>query len=206
MNLFRITQRKTFNLIVAFFGLIVVFPILLITGMLIKLDSSGPVFFMQKRVGKYEKIFKIYKFRSMYVDKSSLGEVKPGMSPQKARSQYLTTIKNDPRITPVGRLVRKYYLDELPQLINVLKGEMNLVGPRPDAPSQIADYRATYWIKRHMVKPGITGFAQIYPYRRRSKTHARISLDLFYVKNRSFSLDMFILYKTLLKFIKGDSF
>jgi len=205
MSLFHISIKNTVDYTASFFGLIFLSPIIILTGIIIKIDSPGPVFFIQKRVGKKQNIFKIYKFRSMHIEKFSFGDIENGVSAEESRSQYITTIKNDPRITRAGKFIRKYHLDELPQLINVLKGEMSLVGPRPDAPAQIADYMTIHWIRRHVVKPGITGLSQIFPYQS-GKLHSRTSIDIFYVKNQTIYLDFFILYKTLFKVFRGSSF
>jgi len=206
MKLIQVRLKNFIDRVVAFFGLCVLFPLILITGFFIKIGSPGPIFFKQKRVGKFEKSFYIYKFRSMYETKFSDGDVSEGISAEEARSRYQTTIKNDPRITSTGVLIRKYFLDELPQLINVLKGEMSLVGPRPYTPSEIVDYSLSHWKQRHLVKPGITGLGQVFHNGRNGKKYSRISLDLAYVKNQSFSLDIYILFYTFFRFFRGSSF
>lgn len=206
MKLIQNGLKKILDPVLAFLGFVIIFPVILILGALIKMESPGSMFFKQKRVGKSEKIFNIYKFRSMYVTEDSTGDVAEGMSAEEARSNYQTTIVNDPRITPVGKFIRKYYLDELPQLINVLKGEMSFVGPRPYTPSEIADYKLSYWKKRHLVKPGITGLSQIFLNGRNGKNYSRICLDVVYVRNHSLSLDIYILFHTFLKLIRGSSF
>jgi lipopolysaccharide/colanic/teichoic acid biosynthesis glycosyltransferase len=206
MRLIQIGLKSAFDRVVAFFGLVILIPVIFIIGFFIKVGSSGPVFFKQKRVGKSEKFFEIYKFRSMYLTDSNSGDVLDGISPEEARSKYKTTVKNDPRITPIGKFIRKYYLDELPQLINVLKGEMSLVGPRPYTPSEIVDYKLSHWKRRHLVKPGITGLSQLFLKGKNGKRYSRICLDLAYVKNQSFSLDMYIFFYTFIKLFKGSSF
>jgi lipopolysaccharide/colanic/teichoic acid biosynthesis glycosyltransferase len=206
MRLIQIRLKSALDRVVAFFGLGILIPVILIIGFFVKVGSPGPVFFKQKRVGKSENFFEIYKFRSMYLAESNTGDVSEGMSAEEARSKYQTTVKNDPRITPIGKFIRKYYLDELPQLINVLKGEMSLVGPRPYTPSEIVDYKPSHWKQRHLVKPGITGLSQLFLKGRNGRHYSRICLDLAYVKNQSFSLDMYIFFYTFIKLIKGSSF
>ncbi|EPZ59954.1 bacterial sugar transferase family protein [[Clostridium] sordellii ATCC 9714] len=138
--------KRIFDIAVSSIGLIVLLPILIVIAILIKLDSKGPVFFKQKRVGKNKKIFEIYKFRTMVTDAEKLGKQ--------------ITVGADNRITKVGRFIRKYKLDEFPQLINVLKGEMSLVGPRPEVPKYVELYDI-YQEQILLVQPGITDYASI---------------------------------------------
>lgn len=206
MKTTQLILKSFFDRGLAFFGLVLFFPVIFIIGLLIKRGSPGPVFFVQKRVGKQGNFFFMYKFRSMYVTKSDNGVIPEGMSAEEARLKYKTTVKDDPRITPIGKFIRKYFLDELPQLINVLKGEMSLVGPRPYTPSEVVDYKPTHWESRHSVKPGITGLSQLFINGRKGKHYSRICLDIAYIKNQSFSLDIYILFKTFFKLIKGAGF
>jgi len=157
-------------------------PLFLIVSILIILDSKGPVLFVQQRVGKNLKIFKIYKFRTMHVY-------------NRAGSSFRTE-KNDSRITKVGKILRKLSIDELPQLINVLKGEMSLIGPRPEVPEQENDYidKVKYFF-RHKFKPGISGYAQV-KFRSNANFHQRLAADIFYINNLSFYLDLKILIAT----------
>ena len=138
-----LTVKRIFDVVVSFVGLVVLLPVLLVIGLLIKLDSPGPVFFCQERVGQNGRIFKLYKFRSM-----EDGAVHRGAG--------LFVDKNDPRITRVGRVLRRTSLDELPQLFNVLRGELSLVGPRPALPYQVAKYNQRQR-RRLAVRPGVTG-------------------------------------------------
>ena len=181
-----------FDRIVGTLAFIVASPIMLLTALAVKIDSPGPVFFKQKRHGFNNELIEIYKFRSMYVDQSD-----------SSASKLVT--KDDPRVTPVGRIIRKTSLDELPQLINVVKGELSLVGPRPHALAAKAD-NALYadvvesYFARHRVKPGITGWAQINGWRGETDTpekiQRRVEHDLYYIENWSVLLDFYILIKT----------
>jgi len=157
---------------------------------LIRLDSTGPIFFKQERVGKDGELFIIYKFRTMVENAENKG------------SGY--RVKNkDPRITRVGSFLRKTSLDELPQLINVLKGNMSLVGPRPTLAFQVKDYNE-YQKQRLKVKPGITGLAQVNG-RASLDWEERIKYDIRYIKNRSFILDLKIIFKTFVVLFKKDN-
>jgi lipopolysaccharide/colanic/teichoic acid biosynthesis glycosyltransferase len=190
--------KRLFDIIFSFFGLILVFPLLLLFAVLIKLDSKGPVFYRGERVGKDNKIFRIFKFRSMVVDAEKLG----GPS----------TSADDPRLTKLGKFLRKHQLDELPQLINVLKGEMSFVGPRPEVPPEVETYPED--IKKIIlsVKPGMTDLATLediheeeilrgaadphQAYRELIKPK-KLKLAAEYVKKRNFWLDIKIILKTL---------
>jgi lipopolysaccharide/colanic/teichoic acid biosynthesis glycosyltransferase len=139
------------------------FPMLLIAAM-IRAHDGGSALFSQVRVGRDGRHFKILKFRSMSVDRSGsgLGTIgESGESLQQANSRFQRTIPGDPRITPIGRILRPSHLDELPQLLNILRGDMSFVGVRPDTPVQEADYTAEYWRRRHLYRPGLTGPAQL---------------------------------------------
>ena len=173
--------KKIFDIIVSSITLIVLIPIFIILGILIKLDSKGPIFFMQKRVGKDGKIFKIYKLRTMVANAEKYGL---GYSVQ----------KNDSRITNIGKHLR-WGIDELPQVINVLKGEMSLVGPRPTLIHQVKQYSA--WEKRRLeMKPGITNLPLING-RNKSSWAKRIQMDIWYIDHWSIWLDLKILFKTI---------
>jgi putative colanic acid biosynthesis UDP-glucose lipid carrier transferase len=168
---------------------ILIAPILLMVAVAIKLDSPGPVFFRQKRMGWNGKIFRIWKFRSMHVHQPENGVV------QQAQ-------KNDPRITRVGAFIRRTSLDELPQVFNVLAGEMSLVGPRPHAIQHDEEYsrRIADYFARHNIKPGITGLAQVRGYRGETKDIEqmiqRVESDIEYINNWSLGLDLSILLRT----------
>lgn len=154
---------------------------MLLIGILIKLETSGPMVFTQQRVGFNGKLFSICKYRSMYIDSEKQGSH--------------STSTNDPRITRVGRFIRATSLDELPQLINVLKGEMSIVGPRPDLMIQKADYIPEDWNLRISVRPGITGLAQVNG-RSNCTFEERLHYDIEYARSHSFLLDLKILFKT----------
>ncbi len=180
--------KRTIDVISALIALILLAPIMLIIAIIIKLDSKGSAIFVQDRVGKNGKIFKFYKFRTMRVD------VDPyGFSPKDF---------NDPRITRIGKFLRRFSLDELPQFINVLKGDMSLVGPRPLLPWQYEKW-TEHQKRRCEVKPGLTGWAQVKG--RASLTHEdKIELDIWYVDNANLWLDIKIILMTFIRVIKGE--
>jgi undecaprenyl-phosphate galactose phosphotransferase len=179
-------------------------PLFLIIAAAIKMDSSGPVFFIQKRLGKSGKIFPIYKFRSMYTDGDKRLEryLEDNFEAREEWNKYQKIKGHDPRVTRVGKYIRKWSLDEIPQLINVLNGDMSLVGPRPYLPRENKDMGKSYAIISR-VKPGMTGFWQV---RGRSLLpfRERLLLDEYYIRNWSLWLDMIILFKTATAWIKGE--
>ncbi|MDO8414676.1 MAG: sugar transferase [Agitococcus sp.] len=177
--------------LVAGVALLVVSPLLFIVAIAIKSDSKGPIVFKQQRIGLNAQPFSILKFRSMVVDAPKLGS--------------FSTSENDPRITKVGRFIRRTSIDELPQLINVLKGDMSLIGPRPDVPAQRQLYTDAEWIERHLVRPGITGLAQA-TLRSSGTEEQRKALDLQYVRTVSWLVDLRILLMTVRQVIlKGGN-
>ena len=169
------------DIVVSVLGLSCLFPVLLITAIMIFLQDKKTVLFTQNRVGLHGNLFKLYKFRSMIVNAENIG----GYS----------TSDNDSRITPFGKLIRKTSIDELPQLFNVLKGDMSIVGPRPDVPKQMQDYSEQEWAKRHSVRPGITGLAQA-TLRSTATVEQRRTLDLNYVEQQSMWVDIKIICLT----------
>jgi lipopolysaccharide/colanic/teichoic acid biosynthesis glycosyltransferase len=174
--------KRIFDIVASAIGLIVFSPLLLLIAVLIKLDSPGPVFFRQTRVGRFGQPFKIFKFRTMVVNASQIGP-------------YFTSA-NDPRITRVGRLLRKTSLDEIPQVLNVLLGDMSVVGPRPNVFDQKTQYTDEEWEARNSVLPGITGLAQAT--KRSSATPAeRNALDLEYVHRHSVAFDVRVILMTV---------
>ena len=182
-------------------ALLVLSPVLLVTALLIKLDSPGPVLFRQPRMGFNNRLFLCYKFRSMHI----------GMTDLLADKQ---TTKGDKRITRVGRVIRKFSIDELPQLFNVLNGTMSLVGPRPHAPNtKAADRLFTevvgQYALRHRVRPGITGWAQVNGWRGETTTvdqiEQRVACDLFYIENWSVGFDMKIMLMTILREVRSKN-
>jgi len=169
-------------------GLVLSAPIALVTAILIKLDSRGPIFYKQERVGKNGRVFDLLKFRSMKV-----GAEKDGAP--------VWAMTNDDRVTRVGRVIRKLRIDEIPQFWNIIVGEMNFVGPRPERPhfvGQLANEIA-YYEHRHLVAPGLTGWAQIkYPYGASVEDAIqKLQYDLYYIKNQSLTLDLMIVFETV---------
>lgn len=197
-----VVMKWLFDKIIGTLALIALSPVLIATAIAIKLDSKGPVIFRQKRYGFNNDLIEVYKFRSMYTDMSD------------ATAAKLVT-KDDPRVTPVGRFIRKTSIDELPQLFNVVfKGNLSLVGPRPHAVNAKAEARlyadaVDGYFARHRVKPGITGWAQINGWRGETDTHekiqARVEHDLYYIENWSLLLDLSILMRTPLSLLKTEN-
>ncbi len=174
--------KAVFDRLLALVGLIILLPLFAVIALLIRLDSPGPVFFRQMRVGKDGRLFRIYKFRTMVVNAEKIG-------------LGVHTRADDPRITRVGKVLRKLSLDELPQLINILRGEMSFVGPRPTLPYQVLRYSPRQK-GRLLVLPGVTGWAQIHG-RKALTWPARIEYDIWYVEHWSLWLDLLILLRTL---------
>lgn len=181
------TVRDLVHRAIALIGLILSLPLGVVTAILIKLDSRGPVFYKQERVGKNGRSFVLMKFRSMTMDAESDGPV--------------WASKSDGRATRVGRIIRKVRLDEIPQFWNILRGEMSFVGPRPERPHFVAQLaqRIPYYEQRHLIAPGLTGWAQInYPYGASIEdARQKLQYDLFYIKNHSLILDAIILFETV---------
>lgn len=179
--------KRIMDIILSVIALIILSPILLVVSIAIKIDSKGPVIFKQERIGKNGKVFKIYKFRSMVV-----GAEKKGTG--------VYSDKNDARVTKVGKFIRATSIDELPQLVNILKGEMSFIGPRPVLtyhPWKYEEYTEEQ-LKRFIVRPGVTGLAQING-RKQVEWNKRIEYDVEYVENISFILDLKIFFKTIYK-------
>ena len=194
MTSFQRFLKRTFDLFVSVFALIVTSPLLLITAFAIKLEDHGPVFFRQERVTKDDKRFMILKFRSMIVDAEKDGRPHPAG-------------EKDDRITKVGKIIRACRIDELPQLINILRGEMSVVGPRPERVEHVEKYSSEIpeFNYRHKVKGGLTGYAQVYG-KYNTSALDKLKLDLMYITNYSFLLDIQILFETLkILFIKEST-
>ncbi|GAA0083788.1 sugar transferase [Clostridium sp. CTA-7] len=191
--------KRIIDIIGSLCGLILLSPILIIIGILIKLESKGPIVFTQKRVGKNGKEFNMYKLRSMVVNAE---EIKEKLIEQNEMSGPMFKIKDDPRITKIGKLIRKTSVDELPQLVNILKGEMSLVGPRPSLPSEVNDFEP-WMLKRLDVKPGLTCFWQVMG-RNNIDFEDWMKLDAKYVDERSLWLDIKLIFKTFFVLF-GDS-
>ena len=179
--------KRVFDLIIAIILIIMTIPILLITAIIIKLESPGPIVFKQFRIGKNMKKFKIYKFRSMRIHDSE------------KYSKY--TLENDERVTRFGKFIRKTRIDELPQLFCILKGTMSFVGPRPEWDELVDEYekKIPYYNLRHLIKPGITGWAQVmYPYGECVEDAQRkLEYDIYYLKNQDFLMDILTIMKTV---------
>ena len=188
--------KRTVDIFGSIFGLIVFSPIMLIVAILIKATSKGPVIFKQQRVGRHNKLFTMYKFRSM------------AEQPEEEEKKQWTT-EHDPRVTKVGRVIRRISFDELPQFYNVLKGDMSLVGPRPERLQFVEKFKESiprYMIK-HQVRPGITGWAQINGLRGDTSIDRRIQYDLWYIENWNIWLDIKILFLTIIKgFINENAY
>ena len=198
-KIYLIAKRIT-DIVCSLGGLIVLSPILLIIAIAIKMDSKGPIFFKQDRVGKDERIFSIYKFRSMVVNAE---ELKKSLEKENEMSGPMFKIKKDPRITRVGRFIRKTSIDELPQLINVLKGDMSLVGPRPSLPKEVEAFEP--WMKERLtVLPGLTCIWQVSG-RNNIPFKEWMELDIKYVRERSYLLDLKLIFKTFFVLFGDDN-
>lgn len=195
----QLAVKRAFDIVAASLALLALAPLLLMVAILIKIESKGPALFYQKRWGKDCSHIKIFKFRSMYVD---LGDV----------SGVAQTVANDPRVTRIGRLIRRLNIDELPQLLNVLKGDMSLVGPRCHAIGMLAagvpyEELVPEYHQRHVMRPGMTGLAQMRglrgPTDRAAKAKARVACDLHYVSHFSLMLDLKIILGTIYSELRG---
>ena len=192
--------KRSFDIISATIGLIVLLPLFLVLAILVKLDSKGPIFFSHKRIGKNGKIIGIYKFRSMVSNSEEV--FRNFTKEQKEEFEKNFKLDDDPRITKVGNFLRKTSLDELPQLLNIIKGDMSVVGPRPIVKAEVEKY-GVYADKMFSIKPGLTGFWQA---NGRSDTtyEERVQMDMYYIDNRSFLLDIKIILKTVVSVIKKE--
>lgn len=186
-------MKRTIDLVIALTALIVLSPVLVIVSILIKRDSKGGILFRQERVGLYGKTFKMWKFRSMVSDAEDRREALEANN--EMASGVLFKIKDDPRITRVGRFIRKTSIDELPQLFNVLKGEMSLVGPRPPLPNEVRDYQRSD-CRRLEALPGITCVWQVSG-RSNISFDQQVELDINYIRNQSLLLDLALMLKTI---------
>ncbi len=184
--------KRTMDIVGSLTAIVIFSPLMLITALLIKLTSEGPVIYTQERVGLHNRSFRMYKFRSMYVQR-----------PEEEATRWTT--RGDPRVTPVGHIIRHTNIDEMPQFFNVLKGDMSLVGPRPERPQFVEKFKEEiprYMIK-HQVRPGITGWAQVNGLRGDTSIKKRIEYDLYYIENWTVSLDLKILFMTVFKGFKN---
>ena len=198
-KIYLIAKRIT-DIVCSLVGLIILSPILLCTAIAIKIDSNGPILFKQDRVGKDEQIFSMYKFRSMVVNAE---ELKKSLEKENEMSGPMFKIKKDPRVTRVGRFIRKTSIDELPQLINVLKGNMSLVGPRPSLPKEVEAFEP--WMKERLtVLPGLTCIWQVSG-RNNIPFKEWMELDIKYVRERSYFLDLKLNFKTIFVLFGDDN-
>jgi exopolysaccharide biosynthesis polyprenyl glycosylphosphotransferase len=190
--------KRIVDIALSLLALTAVFPLMLAIAILIRLNSEGPIFFVSERIGKRGRVFPCFKFRTMVKDAEQL---KKNLSAMNERDGVLFKVSNDPRVTPVGRFLRKYSLDELPQFFNVLRGEMSIVGPRPPIASEVEKYELEHF-RRLEVLPGLTGLWQIQA-RQDSSFAKYIALDTAYVENWSFWLDLKILVRTAEVVVRG---
>lgn len=191
--------KRAIDIVCSLFCLIVLSPVFLILALLVKTTSKGPVFFAHKRVGKNGKAIKIYKFRSMVTNAEEL--INSFTPEQKAEYEKNYKLENDPRVTKVGQFLRKTSLDELPQLLNILKGDLSIVGPRPVMEVETQTY-GKYRSMLLSVKPGLTGFWAANG-RNNTTYKRRRAMEIYYVKNRSLLLDIKIILKTFISVFKG---
>ena len=195
-NMLNAVAKRCVDIFGALVAIILFSPVMLVTSIIIKVTSPGPLIFKQERIGKHNRPFYMYKFRSMVVQDEK--DEKKGW-----------TTKNDPRVTPIGRFIRKTSIDELPQLFNILIGDMSLVGPRPERPQFVEKFKEEiprYMIK-HQVRPGLTGWAQVNGYRGDTSIQKRIEFDLYYIENWTMGFDFKIIFLTFFKgFINRNAY
>ncbi|MCX8093181.1 MAG: undecaprenyl-phosphate glucose phosphotransferase [Candidatus Goldbacteria bacterium] len=180
--------KRTFDILFSFICIALLLPIFILVALLIKFTSDGPIFYKQDRISRWGKIFKIYKFRTMTVN------AEQNTGPVWAK-------KDDARVTPIGKILRKLSIDELPQLFNILKGDMSVVGPRPERPEFVEKFKNTIprYLERHKVKAGLTGWAQVNGLRGNTPLSERIKYDLYYIENWSLLFDIKIILRTILE-------
>ena len=196
---FAYALKRFLDIVLSIAALVVLAPLFLVIAVIIKLTSPGPVFFVQARVGRYGKTFTFYKFRSMYEDAEARKAAL--MSRNESADGVIFKMADDPRITPVGKFLRRTSMDELPQFLNVLFGDMSLVGPRPPVPSEVRQYSLEA-LKRLNVRPGLTCLWQVsgrsdIPFRE------QVRLDKEYISSRSFVRDLVILFRTIPAILSG---
>ncbi|MDD3368556.1 MAG: undecaprenyl-phosphate glucose phosphotransferase [Lachnospiraceae bacterium] len=195
-NTFNWMLKRVMDVVGSIFGIVISSPVMLISAILVKCTSRGPIIFKQQRIGYHNKPFMMYKFRTMQIQKETV-EKKGWTTP------------NDPRVTRIGRFLRKTSLDELPQLFNILRGDMSLVGPRPERPQFVEKFKEEIprYMVKHQVRPGLTGWAQVNGYRGDTSIVRRVEFDIYYIENWSLSFDIKILFLTFFKgFINKNAY
>ena len=195
-NTFPSLVKRTMDIFGSIAAIVLFSPVMLLCAALVKLTSPGPVLYKQVRVGLHNRNFEMFKFRSMEVQ-----------APSEEKSKWTT--RHDPRVTPVGRFIRKTSIDEMPQFFNILKGDMSLVGPRPERPFFVEKFREEIprYMVKHQVRPGLTGWAQVNGYRGDTSIRKRIEYDLYYIENWTLGLDIKILFLTIFKgFINKNAY
>ena len=195
-NPFNQSMKRAVDVLGGLVAVVVFSPVMLIAAILVKTTSKGPLIYKQERVGLHNKPFYMYKFRSMEVQEES-------------REKTCWTVKNDPRVTLVGKFMRRTSIDELPQLFNVLKGDMSLVGPRPERPQFVEKFREEIprYMVKHQVRPGMTGWAQVNGFRGDTSIRKRIDCDLYYIENWTMGMDLKIILMTFFKgFINKNAY
>ncbi len=188
--------KRMVDLVGGLFGILLFSPVMILTAILVKLTSNGPVIYAQERVGLHNKPFKMYKFRSMEVQKPS-------------EEKHKWTTPGDPRVTLVGRFIRKTSIDEMPQFFNIVRGDMSLVGPRPERPFYVEKFREEipHYMIKHQVRPGLTGWAQVNGFRGDTSIQKRIEHDLYYIENWTLGFDFKIMFLTVFKgFINKNAY
>ncbi|NCC44156.1 MAG: undecaprenyl-phosphate glucose phosphotransferase [Clostridia bacterium] len=187
-NTFNAVVKRLMDIVGSIAAIIIFSPVMLVATAMIKLTSPGPLIYKQERVGLHNRTFMMYKFRSMEVQ-------------TKEKEKKAWTVKDDPRVTGIGKVMRRTSIDELPQLFNILKGDMSLVGPRPERPFFVEKFREEIprYMVKHQVRPGLTGWAQVNGYRGNTSIRKRIEYDLYYIENWSIGLDVKILFMTFFK-------
>lgn len=180
--------KRSIDIFGSLFGLILFSPVMLFTVIAVKVSSPGPVFYRQERIGRHGRAFTMYKFRSMIVQEED-----------DEKKEWTT--KNDPRVTPVGKFIRRTSIDEMPQFWNILMGDMSLVGPRPERPQFVEKFKdeIPHYMIKHQVRPGLTGWAQVNGYRGDTSIEKRIEYDLYYIENWTVGFDFKIMFLTLFK-------
>jgi len=191
-------SRRALDIVLSLFALLLLLPLLAIIAVLVRLDSPGPILFVQKRVGKDGKEFPVFKFRSMFTDAEDRFA---SLQNANERSGPVFKMRHDPRVTRAGRSLRRYSLDEVPQLLNILRGEMSLVGPRPALPREVALYTSEQKM-RLSVTPGLTGLWQVSG-RATLSFEQSVALDLEYVRRQSVGLNVVLILKTIPAVVTG---